>query len=63
MAKQSVKIKECVSCEAGYTITYDTDDIVSINDEPIICPFCGEVAEIDLDKDRDLLFIDDSDDD
>lgn len=36
--------KECENCGMEYTVVYDSDESV---EEPVHCPFCGEVAHSD----------------
>lgn len=37
----SRKATECENCGMEYTIVYDSDESV---EEPVHCPFCGEIA-------------------
>lgn len=53
----SRKAVECENCGTEYTVVYDADDST---DDPIHCPFCGEIArqedcedDIDLEEDWD----------
>lgn len=48
----SRKAVECENCGTEYTIVYDAEDA---SDEPIHCPFCGEIANADdLEEDLDM---------
>jgi ribosomal protein S27E len=42
----SRKAIECENCGSEYTIVYDAEELA---DDPIHCPFCGEVASPDED--------------
>ena len=38
MTKKRI-IQECHGCDAEYVVVYDTD---IIDEDPVVCPFCGE---------------------
>ena len=43
-------ILECQNCESSYTVEYNEETVMDEN-EPNICPFCGdEIEDIDLDN-------------
>ena len=51
MTKKRI-IQECHGCDAEYTVVFDTD---IIDEDPLICPFCGEdILSEDENLDDDL---------
>ena len=45
------KAKECDNCGADYTVIYDPEEV---DQDPIHCPFCGDVASSEDQDNNDL---------